>query len=267
MRLGPIVCATLVVRDLDLSRRAYVGQLGLVPCGEGPLPRQRALDMGDPVLADAACLSLRSAPDTEACVVLVEAATASPATAFAQRGWAALALAVNDVAALAARLDPGCWRALPQPATDGVLQVVGVDGEVLQLVQSPQWLAPCAIETARCTVDRVVAATLIVRDCGVALGFYEGLGLVASWRQASPEVSGAGPAIPPAPLALAQLRGRHAIVFDQQPALPTAGSTVRSGVRLLSFARSDASGRRLVAGDDPSARILAGPDGEAIELL
>jgi hypothetical protein len=35
----------------------------------------------------------------------------------------------------------------------------------------------------------------------------------------------------------------------------------------VSLYRSDASGRRLAAADDPTARVLAGPVGEAIELL
>jgi hypothetical protein len=49
--------------------------------------------------------------------------------------------------------------------------------------------------------------------------------------------------------------------------LPAADSALRFGLRLISFARSDMQGRGLVAMDDPSARILAGPAGEAIELL
>ena len=57
------------------------------------------------------------------------------------------------------------------------------------------------------------------------------------------------------------------LYITQLPTLPAADATLRTGIRMLSFARSDASGRRLAAHDDPSARILAGPEGEAIELV
>lgn len=261
MRLGPIVGATLVVRDLERARRAYVEQLGLLAGADEHLPRQRALDLGDAALADAPCLALRGAADAGPWLTLIEMPAAVPAQPFERRGWAALALAATDVGKLAEGLDPQDWRVLQRPGADAGLQIAGVDGEVLHLGPAPQWLAPCELPAARCPVDRVVAATLAVRDCGAALGFYEGLGLVDRWRQDARRAR-AGAAV-----ALAQLRGPHAIRFEQQPSLPAAEPGLRTGVRLVSFARSDSTGRRLAAHDDPSARILSGPDGEAIELV
>ncbi len=273
MRLGPIVGATLIVRSLDRSLDAYVGQLGLVAASCGRLPRQRALDMGDAALADAACMQLRGAADDQAWLTLIEVPEAAPSMVCARRGWMALALAVEDVDGLSRRLDPQAWQALSRPLDAPlavglrVLQVAGVDGEVLRLVQVTGLSVPFPLVPARCPVDRLFAATLGARDAFAALGFYAGLGLVASRRLDSIRL-GCGPDRgPEARVALGQLRGDHLIEIDELPALPAADATLRSGIRMLSFARSDVHGRQMAGRVDPSARILAGPEGEALELV
>jgi catechol 2,3-dioxygenase-like lactoylglutathione lyase family enzyme len=273
MRLGPIVGATLIVRSLERSLVAYVGQLGLVAGSRGRLPRQRALDMGDAALADAACAHMRSAVDSEPCLTLIEAPGAVVSGACARRGWMALALAVEDVDGLSRRLDPQAWQVLSQPmdapAAVGlrVLQVAGVDGEVLNLVQVTGSSVPFPIAAARCPVDRLFAATLGARDVAAALGFYAGLGLVASQRLDSSVLGCRRDGGSEGRVAGGQLHGNHLIEFDESPGLPAADATLRTGIRMLSFARSDAHGRQLAGRVDPSARILAGPEGEALELV
>lgn len=267
MRLGPIVAATLVVANLERALAAYAGQLGLLAGAIGRVPRQRALDMGDAALADAACVPLRSAADSDPWLTLIEAAEATPASPSGRRGWVGLALAVRDIDDLVARIDGQIWRVLGQPG-DGTLVIAGADGEVLSLVQKSPWSLPCRIPVARCAVDAVFAATLAVRDRGGALGFYEGLGLVDRWRiDAAGSQDGANERAAAGPLAIAQLCADHLIEIRELPSLPAADATLRTGIRMLGFARSDASGRRLSAAADPSARILAGPEGEAIELV
>lgn len=273
MRLGPIAGATLIVRSLERSLAAYAGQLGLVVDSSGRLPRQRALDMGDAALADAACAQLRSAVDVEPCLTLIEAPQAAQSVACARRGWMALALAVEDVDRLASRLHPQTWRVLSAPVDASpvpglrVLQVAGVDGEALCLVQATGPSARFPAVAARCPVDRLFAATLGARDAVTALGFYAGLGLLASRRldasglACRPAAAGVGP------IALGQLRGEHLIEIDQMPDLPAADAALRTGIRMVSFARSDAKGRRFAGRVDASARILAGPEGEALELV
>jgi catechol 2,3-dioxygenase-like lactoylglutathione lyase family enzyme len=273
MRLGPIVGATLIVRSLDRSLDAYAGQLGLVVDGSGQLPRQRALDMGDAALADAACAHLRSAVDSEPCLTLIEAPDAVASLACARRGWMALALAVEDVDGLSRRLDPQAWQPLSRPldsptaVASRVLQVAGVDGEVLNLVQVTGPSVPFPIAVARCPVDRLFAATLGARDAVAAVGFYAGLGLVASRRLDSSSPSCGRDGVPDGRAARGQLRGDHLIEFHELPTLPAADATLRTGIRMLSFARSDAHGRQNAGRVDPSARILAGPEGEALELV
>lgn len=273
MRLGPIVGVTLIVRSLERSLAAYAGQLGLLVDGSGYLPRQRALDMGDAALADAACAQLRCAADADAWLTLIEMPGAAQAAPWARRGWMALALAVEDVDGIAGRLDPESWQvrapAVDEPVAAGLRarQIVGVDGEVLCLVQTTGSLAPFLPPPARCPIDRVFAATLGARDADSALGFYAGLGLVASRRVDSSGLSCRPDTGEAGAIALGQLRGGHLIEIDPMPDLPAADPALRSGIRMISVARSDALGRRLAGRVDPSARILAGPEGEALELV
>jgi catechol 2,3-dioxygenase-like lactoylglutathione lyase family enzyme len=261
MRLGPIHEVTLVVRDLERALFGYVDQLGLIAADVGRVPRQRALDMGDAALTDARCVALRSPVEVDPWLTLLEAADAAPTAPAARRGWIALSLAVADVAALASGLDSRIWPRLDAPAetalADGLqaLRVVGADGEVLHLTQTAAAPTPFARPLARCPVDRVYSATLAARDCDTALGFYAGLGLVGARRLAG------------SPIAFGQLRAGNLLEIDQLPLLPAADATLRCGIRMIGFARSDSSGRRLAAAHDPSARVLAGPEGEAIELV
>lgn len=273
MRLGPIVGATLIVRSLERSLDAYVGQLGLVAGSRGRLPRQRALDMCDAALTDAACVHLRSSVDSAPCLTLIEAPDAIASVACARRGWMALALAVEDVDALSRRLDSHAWQVLSRPMEAPVavglrvLQVAGVDGEVLRLVQDAGSSLPFPMVAARCPVDRLFAATLGARDAYAALGFYAGLGLVSSRRLDASGLACGRDGNPQARIAFGQLRGGHWVEIDELPAPPAADAALRTGIRMLSFARSDVHGRQAAGRIDPSARILAGPEGEALELV
>jgi hypothetical protein len=84
--------------------------------------------------------------------------------------------------------------------------------------------------------------------------FYGGLGLVDWQPQDKGRVMGL-------------LRDGHSILFVPVASGVPAAPAHRAGLRCVSLYRSDASGRRLASGDDPSARVLAGPVGEAIELV
>lgn len=277
MRLGPIVEATVIVRDLERSLAAYVGQLGLHLVERDQVPQQRALDMGETALIAAPRARLRSAAGAHAWLTLIEAPDAIASKAFERRGWLALELAVQDVDALAVRLDRQQFAVLGEPAdlefsaALRAMQVVGPDGEVLYLTEIKAAVPGMALIPARCPVDSLYIAVLACADRERTLGFYAGLGLLDQARMnarlSAYNRSHGLPDDQRHPIAIGQLRGAHAIEFDALPTLPAADSRLRSGIRLIGFARSDARGQRLSAQDDPSARILAGPEGEGIELL
>jgi|CXWL01.1.fsa_nt_gi catechol 2,3-dioxygenase-like lactoylglutathione lyase family enzyme len=95
---------------------------------------------------------------------------------------------------------------------------------------------------------RILWVTLFCNDLPRAQAFYRGLGLL----------DGTAPNAP-------NLRGDQSLMF--LPAEATVPPALRTGIHLVSFARSDASGRRLKGQDDPSARILSGAEGEGVELV
>ena len=271
MRLGPITGATLIVRNLERSLHAYCDQFGLLRFDTGKLPLQRALDMGDASLAHAATARLRAQAEANPRLTLIEMPHAPLGTPYARRGWLALMFRVNDVDLLGGRIDGQTWQMLSAPVGDSTsglrsMPVAGPDGEVLHLIQPRIPLAGASAAVA--AVDGLHGAVLGAAHCGTALGFYEGLGLIDRWRtQARKPTLTHEQAADGCPAAFAQLAGGEVIEIDQLPGLPANDSSLRSGLRLISFARSDRHGRRLVAHHDPSARILAGPEGEAIELL
>lgn len=266
MRLGPICGATLIVRNLERSMAAYAGLLDAVPVATGPLPQQRALDMGDASLAHAPCAHLGERAAAAPWLTLIEMPQAPPTTPYARRGWLALLVAVTDINALRARVDRQLWQVLDDPGerasvrTTPSMQLAGPDGEVLHL-HNPSaadvWPVPAP-------VHHLHGVVLGAADSLVALGFYEGLGLIdRRYRQTMDRpISRAS-----ATVALGQMSGGQTIEIDPLPTLPANDANLRTGLRLVSFARSDRAGRRLVARGDPSARILAGPEGEGIELV
>ncbi len=274
MRLGPIVSATVICRDLDRSLAAYA-HLGLPLVERGALARSRALAMGEAALADARCARL-GATDC-AWLQLIEAPGASQSTPFGRRGWLALEVGVRDVDALAARLSDKHFRVLGAPAnldvSDAIraMQVAGPDGEVLYLTQVKRPVPPFALPQALHEVDQLFVGVLGCGDRERTLAFYEGLGLVDRWRfdtrlGALNRAHGRD-CSERHPVACAQLRGQHLLEFDALPWLPAADASLRAGIRMLSIARSDAQNQPLRAADDPSARVLAGPEGEWLELV
>ena len=83
-----------------------------------------------------------------------------------------------------------------------------------------------------------------------ARSFYAGLGLLDGMDA----------------LAIGALQGGQQIDFINAKSA-AAPQVLRTGIRLVSFARSDAHGQRLHGADDPSARILGGAEGEGVELV
>lgn len=117
----------------------------------------------------------------------------------------------------------------------------GPDGEVLRLSDTGER-------------PRLASLVLATPNPERSAAFYGGLGLV-DWQ--SQERGGV----------LGLLQGGHTILFLPVAAGTPAAPSHRAGLRCVSLYRSDAGGRRLASADDPSARVLAGPVGEAIELV
>lgn len=132
------------------------------------------------------------------------------------------------------------WQSLGDGESAGA-PWVGPDGELLHL-------------SVGAAAPRLAKLVLATPNPARSAAFYAGLGLVER------ELQGDG-------TLLGLLRGGHSILFVPVAAGTPAAPAHRAGLRCVSLYRSDAAGRRLASPDDPSARVLAGPVGEAIELL
>jgi len=113
------------------------------------------------------------------------------------------------------------------------------------------WQFATARQDSAATTE-IHSLTVAVVDSIAAHAFYRGLGLL----DASPDV------------AIGRLQGGQLLRFEPTPSAPgDAPDGGRLGIHLVSFARSDASGRRLRGMDDPTARVLGGAQGEGLELV
>lgn len=259
MRLGPMLEATLIVRELDRSLPGYQA-LGWRVRARDALPQQRALDMGEASLAGAARIHL-GLGDQPTQLTLIEAPHAEASAACARRGWIGLELQLD--AGSVGVLDD--FQAIGEPVVDDQ----GGRTRVLASANGELWTLR-ELRGDGALTPSLRAVQLACADRARTLGFYEGLGLCGRSRHDSaspPFYRRAELAQAQAyPRTVAELRGAQRIDILAWPDLPPADSQLRTGLRLLSFARSDAAGRRLQAADDPSARILAGSEGEGIEL-
>lgn len=266
MRLGPITGTTLIVPDLKRALVAYVEQLSLTLSEQSPLRRQRALDMGETVLIDAPTATLTLGGNVASSLTLIEApAVLAPA---GTRGWTQLIFGVSHLDAVCARLRAEHWTLLNMQHCNGESKTASADfrgpaGELICLRESN-----CDQVSASSSgvVHSLLGVKLCVADLAAAVGFYQGLGLVRSGNPARPE-HGRMPEGESSMQRLGELRGGQHIAFCTAPAGAALAGSLRLGIRMVSLARSDQHGRQLLATDDPSARILAGPEHEAIEFI
>lgn len=261
MRLGPIAGATLIVPDLRRALIAYVEQLRLFEVARDPVSRQRALDMGETALIEAPSATLALAHDGAPCLYLIETPVAAPHGNEGKRGWTRLDFSVSDLSAVCSRLAGPEWTRLPgdEPMQAGAQSAAffrGPAGEYVgfrQVSDGSDRITAAAAAAAEGRVEALLGVGLEVANIPAALAFYQGLGLVAGRHTAA--------------RAVGELRGGQHIEFVPAAKLPGRDASLVAGIRMVSFARSDRRGHRLDAADDPSARILAGPAREAIELV
>ena len=112
MRLGPMLEATLIVRELNRSLPGYLA-LGWRVQARDALPQQRALDMGEASLAGAPRIQL-GLGDQPTQLTLIEAPHAEAGAACARRGWIGLELQL-DVGSVGVLDD---FQAIGEPVDD-----------------------------------------------------------------------------------------------------------------------------------------------------
>jgi hypothetical protein len=113
--LGAIRAVTYAAPDLRAIEAAYVGELGYVVAGRGEVAEAQANAWRAPAVAGRAMLVLGPASGEAAHLRFVESPSAAGWRALTTFGWNATEFAVQDVEALAARLDGGAFEIIGPP--------------------------------------------------------------------------------------------------------------------------------------------------------
>ena len=134
--LGAIRAVTFTVPDLGAIEHAYVRELGYAVAGRGRVGEAQAIAWGAPAAVDARVTILAPASEEPVFLRFVEDETSAGWTALQTHGWNVAEFVVQDVEALAARLDGGAFEIIgpPRPLTRfpmiRAMQVRGPAGEV-----------------------------------------------------------------------------------------------------------------------------------------
>lgn len=284
--LGAIRAVTYSVPDLAAMERAYVEELGYTIARRGRVGAGEARAWGAPAAEGAPMLVLAPASGEPVYLRFVEDARAAGWTALTTFGWNATEFVVQDVDALARRLEGGAFEIIgpPKPLTRfpmiRAMQAIGPAGECCYFTQvgagSGLDLAP-----ARSFVGRVFIVVAGGPDVDALFAPYSAFANLVDPPVATPvTVISRAHGLPENTLhrhGLVRLTEGTLIELDQYPASarPRATSTERlvPGMAMVTFA-VDSLGRHdfiaaPAAGDLPElggAACLRGVAGELIEL-
>ncbi|HSN73323.1 MAG TPA: hypothetical protein VLT59_17535 [Steroidobacteraceae bacterium] len=159
--LGPIAAVTISTPDVAQSVEIYERHLGYRCVVDSQVPAPLAQFWALPGLAGRRMALMVPASGAATYLRFIESAPDPDYRIFGSLGWNAAELIVEDVDALAARLDGGPFRIIGPPAdlsfSDQIraMQVVGPAQEVLYLTMAKSKLEAFDLPTARSFVDRV----------------------------------------------------------------------------------------------------------------
>ena len=178
MRLGAIAAVTIATADLDRSVDLYQRHLEYRLAHRGSLDDALARSWGTDALPgrDYAVLAPRGSADFR--LRFVQSPAAPDYAPFRHFGWNAAEFLVQDVDALAERLQGSPFQLIGPPAdlsfTDKIraMQVLGPSGEALYLTQIKTQLPDFDTPTADARVDRVFITILGGRSVESLQDFY-----------------------------------------------------------------------------------------------
>jgi catechol 2,3-dioxygenase-like lactoylglutathione lyase family enzyme len=253
--LGPILGATVLVRDADASAALYRRYLGYVRETGGTVSQELAAAWGAPAMAGRAYVWMRPESGEPGWLRFVEGEAPAAYRPLASTGWAAIEIVVQDTPALARRLAaPGSPFAVigePRPLRSYpdivAMQVIGPDGEVLYLTNVPRGGGQHDIPSARCFVDRIFIVVLAVPDFAANLADHKarfGLTQVSDHARSinfqGPTWGMAMPDFAQLKMATLQLAGKSVIQVDQYtagaPRRPATPGQLPAGFAMASFA-------------------------------
>lgn len=140
-RLGTIRAVTHVVPDLSVIRDSYGAILGYGVVAEGTIPASVAAAWSAPAMAGRRYLTLAPACGTPVWLRFIESPAAAGWQALTTHGWNATEIVVQQVDALAERLEGTAFRIIGPPKSlqrfpmIRAMQVLGPAGECLYFTQ------------------------------------------------------------------------------------------------------------------------------------
>lgn len=179
-RLGAVCAVTLSAPDLALVEAAYTRHLGYVVAERGALTAQTAQGWGAPGVAGRKFLSLAPASGEPTWLRFVQQAAPADFRALTTAGWNAAEIIVQDVEALAARLEGTPFHVVvPAHPLESIpeihaMQVTGPTGEMLYLTAASRPMPERDMPQAKSAVGRCFIAVLGGTDLEAMLEFYRG---------------------------------------------------------------------------------------------
>ncbi len=285
--LGAIRAVTYGVPDLEAIERAYVEELGYTLAHRGRVGAGEARAWDAPAAEDAHVLILAPASGEPVFLRFVEDARAAGWTALTTFGWNATEFVVQDVDALARRLDGGAFEIIGPPKSltrfpmIRAMQAIGPAGECCYFTQVGEG-SGLDLAAARSFVGRVFIVVGAGPDADALFAPYGAFANRVDPPVATPvTVISRAHGLPPDTLhrhGLVRLEEGTLIELDQYPASagprPAGSERLPPGMAMVTFA-VDALGRHpfIAAPCDcgwaalgAATACLRGAVGELIEL-
>ena len=288
-RLKRIPFFTLGAPDVGAVVSCYSELLDYVVCEQGMVSLDLAHSWGCPLSADRGYVHLAAKASPGHVVRVVEIDTPAPYAPFTAYGWNAIEIIVDDLQALADRLEGSVFKTLAPPAPIPMtslqaMQVQGPAGEVLYLTTETGNRETSTLPIPQSQVDRPFVAVIAGPDVTALRDIYATLFDMAPtpiFPIPIPMIAAAQNVPEQTPYPITVLRGAergNAIELDGYPVgltprVKTQGQ-LQPGVAMISFAVDDldsfqvpfrAAPRALY--DGRRAATYIGPVGELVELI
>jgi len=286
-QLGAIRAVTYTVPDLRAIERAYVGELGYAVAARGRIAGAQARSWGAPAAEGSPALVLAPASGEGVHLRFIEDDDAAGWRALKTFGWNATEFVVQDVDALAARLEGGAFEIIgpPKPLTRfpmiRAMQTIGPAGECCYFTQVGSG-SGMNLAAARSFVGRVFIAVAAGPDADALFAPYADFSNAVDPPVATPVlVISRAHELPPQTLhrhGLVRLAEGTLIELDEYPstALRRGGRDGRlpPGMAIVTFTVDALGDRAFVAppaecglpGSEGPSACLCGAAGELIEI-
>jgi len=288
--MGPVLGGVVVTGDLDAMLAAYTNHLQMRVIKQGNVPAKLLAGWDMPALKDCRYAVLESATGSQ-WLRVVEQQGMKPVEPISSFGWMSLEVLVEDVFALAKKLEDSPFRFIGQPRSLDVsggisaCQVVGPAGEVLYLTTVVEPAPPAELPIAQAEVDHLFIPVLAVPDRQAAIDFYSDISNSKAdkfdMRVTVVNRALGKPIERKLPIATVQLNGKSLIEIDgieefsPRPVLP---SGLVGGIAVISFVVESFEGllEHAIAGtyviedefyQGREAMLMRSPMGELVELV